>query len=428
MRILVDMTETALHGYNTGIQRVVRNVVSRIPRLAATLGVEIVPVVAIGSRLHAVPDPVAAAPVRVVPRPSAGSPGAATRPPLRQIVGRFVERVPGARAALWRWRQHRLYGPLRAQHYEPVAVSKGDLYLLLDSFCGRSTVVSALTAVRAVGTRTVVVIYDLIPITHPQFCDDRIVNDFRRECPRVLAQADAVLAISASVAQQVESYASQAVAGWNSRRRPVSSFHLGADLTARRFAPEKQAGVGWPAGLWDGESPVFLMLGTLEPRKGHALVLQAFERRWDAGHREKLLFIGAAGWKTATLQERIRTSPHLGHRLFLVEDASDAAVAEAITRSRAGIVASYVEGFGLPLVEFMQMGLPVLASDIPVFREIGGRFPVYFPLAGPESLTAALERFYRDEAEIRREVATFHWLTWDEAAETLLRNVLAVCA
>ena len=428
MRILVDMTETALHGYHTGIQRVVRNVILRLPGLSAGLGTELLPVVALGARLYQVLEPLAATAVRPAPAPGTPAAGGGSRTPFRQTLRQALERLPGAPLLLRPWRRHRLYQSLRSLELALLTPRQDDLYLLLDSFWGRSTVVEAFTAFHRRGGRTVAVFYDLIPLTHPQFCGERVVADFRRDSPKVLGQADAVLAISATVAQQVGAYAAQAVPGWNQRPRPVEHFYLGADFAAGAGADGTGQGwSGWPSGLW-GAGPVFLMLGTLEPRKGHALVLEAFERRWQAGSQEVLLFVGRLDGEMLQVRERMARAAQLKRPFCHLATVPDLALAEAIRRSRAGIVASCVEGFGLPLVEFMQQGLPVLASDIPVFREVGAGYPVYFPLTGPEGLGAALDEFYRREAEIRRQLTGFRWLSWDEAAETLLRRVLALGA
>ena len=254
------------------------------------------------------------------------------------------------------------------------------------------------------------------------------MTEFRSSCPKVLREADAVLAISAATAAQTTQYAAEAVPGWDQHQCPVGFAHLGADFVAMPSAgrQEEEHWSKWPDGLWD-DGNVFLMLGTLEPRKGHAFVLDAFEKRWSRGSRDKLLFVGNLGWKMEQFAERLRTCLERGRLLFHVSDAPDRAVAEAIRRSCAGIMASTVEGFGLPVVEFMQRGLPVLASDIPVFREVGGEYPLYFPLGNPECLDKAIDEFLVREREVRQKVSGFCWITWDEAAENLIRKALELC-
>ncbi|NLF19237.1 MAG: glycosyltransferase family 4 protein [Lentisphaerae bacterium] len=270
------------------------------------------------------------------------------------------------------------------------------------------------------------VMYDLIPVSHPQFCDPRVARDFQRDAPRVLSLANAVVAISATVAGQVRDYAAQAITGWDPQRCPVGFFHLGADFIPAAD-PTAAEWPGWPNGLW-ADRPVFLMLGTLEPRKGHAFVLDAFEQRWQQGATEGLLFLGSLAAGMAETHARLAAIAQEGRPFWHLRGVPDSAVATAIRRSRAGIVASCVEGFGLPIVEFMQMGLPVLASDIPVFREVGGDLPIYFSLDRAGGLGAALDSFYRRESALRQTLLDFRWPNWDAAAETLLRQVLELTA
>ena len=128
-----------------------------------------------------------------------------------------------------------------------------------------------------------------------------------------------------------------------------------------------------------GDGKIFLMVGTIEPRKGHALVLDTFEQLWAQGSNDKLCIVGKPGWNMDTFMLRLRTHPEAGNRLLLLDHASDAVLQEAYRRSDALIQASAGEGFGLPLIEAGQHGKPVLCSDIPVFHEVGGDHALYFP-------------------------------------------------
>ena len=118
--------------------------------------------------------------------------------------------------------------------------------------------------------------------------------------------------------------------------------------------------------------PSFLTVGTIEPRKGHAQVLAAFERLWDSGHDLRLVIVGRPGWLVEELLEKLRHHPKLGSLLFWLEDVSDADLERIYGACSCLIAASEGEGFGLPLIEAAQHKLPILARDIPVFREIAG--------------------------------------------------------
>jgi alpha-1,2-rhamnosyltransferase len=97
----------------------------------------------------------------------------------------------------------------------------------------------------------------------------------------------------------------------------------------------------------------------------------------------------------------------------------------AYANARALVFPSYVEGFGLPLVEAMQRGLPAMASDIPVFREIGGEFMAYFDLADPQTLADRVTQFESsNEFPASRSVADWQWIGWREASQQLVNGTL----
>ena len=113
-------------------------------------------------------------------------------------------------------------------------------------------------------------------------------------------------------------------------------------------------------------------------------------------------------------------------RLFMFNEVNDKSLEFAYSNARALVFPSYAEGFGLPLVEAMQRGLPAMASDIPVFREIGGEFMAYFDVADPQSLVELILAF---EASGRfpalRPLADWQWIDWHEAARQLIGGTLS---
>jgi glycosyltransferase involved in cell wall biosynthesis len=104
----------------------------------------------------------------------------------------------------------------------------------------------------------------------------------------------------------------------------------------------------------------------------------------------KLIIIGKQGWKMNDFADQLRRSPELGKRLHWLHGCSDAEVRALYGASSGLIMASHNEGFGLPIVEAFQAGLPVLARDIPVFREVAGDQACYFSGTDPHALAATL--------------------------------------
>jgi len=169
----------------------------------------------------------------------------------------------------------------------------------------------------------------------------------------------------------------------------------------------------------------FLMVGSIEPRKKHDFVLDAFERLWSAGGDVSLVMIGRQTWRMDTFLDRVARHPKRGHQLHVVRDASDAELDYAYKNASALIIASEVEGFGLPIVEAFQCGLSVLCSDIPVFREIADEQAVFFGLEHSGQLSRAIAEFCSSHDPTRRsERVQQRWLTWRESTEQLIAALM----
>ena len=134
------------------------------------------------------------------------------------------------------------------------------------------------------------------------------------------------------------------------------------------------------------------MVGTVEPRKGHAQTLAAFERLWADGVDVGLAIVGGEGWHTESLMGRLRTHSERGRRLIWLARASDEMLLRLYDSAVALIAASEGEGFGLPLVEAAQHGLPIIARDLPVFMEVAGEHAFYFSGMAPETSRRASSR------------------------------------
>jgi alpha-1,2-rhamnosyltransferase len=178
--------------------------------------------------------------------------------------------------------------------------------------------------------------------------------------------------------------------------------------------------------MFEGNTHIFIMVGSIEPRKNHRFVLDAFDRVWEQGGTAKLVIIGRHGWKTEDVITRIETHPKRGTHLFLARDMNDSDLEYAYAHASALIIASEAEGFGLPVVEAFQRGVPVLCSDIPVFREIADGRATFFGLGSAQLLTDAVTTFCaeRDPAT-RLDRHKQPWLTWRESTEQLLDTVLS---
>jgi len=124
--------------------------------------------------------------------------------------------------------------------------------------------------------------------------------------------------------------------------------------------------------------PYFLMIGTLEPRKNHALLLEVWRELAHAGGKvPKLIFVGKRGWNNEQLIGNIERAVHCNVHVAEVSGLSNTALRALLSHARGVLIPSLAEGFGLPVVEALGAGAPVVASDIQVFREVASDCAIF---------------------------------------------------
>lgn len=273
---------------------------------------------------------------------------------------------------------------------------------------------------RAQGVDVNFVVYDLLPLLRPDCFDDFNLPIFRSWYEAIAELADGIVCISQTVADEFKRWLPQAMPA---RGRPLrlGYFHLGADLLPPRN--EEEPGVALPFDLRG--KPTFLMVGTIEPRKGHAQTLIAFEELWRLGHDVNLVLIGKPGWRVETLVDRLRRHEQADRRFFWLEKADDATLVAMYRRASALLAASEGEGFGLPLIEAAQYGLPIIARDLPVFREVAGEHAFYFHGMDPKTMAGGLIEWLELNADGRAPASRgMPWLTWRQSAAQLVDVVV----
>ncbi|WP_151704821.1 glycosyltransferase family 4 protein [Nitrincola alkalilacustris] len=298
-------------------------------------------------------------------------------------------------------------------------IREGDLLLLLDSswYCN---IWPSVAQARAQGASVTAVIYDLIPITHRQFCDDFLAQVFARWFTESLEHVERYVAISRTVRDDLQAYMRKEH-GSRVDNKQFEYFLLGADFgyespSDESVRPELKEALA--------ERHTYLMVSTIEPRKNHAFVLDAFDELWSEGRNVNLLLAGRPGWKVEALLERIRYHPALNKRLFCWHDLSDSELDYCYRHARMLIFPSVVEGFGLPIIESLHHRLPVLASDTPVHREVGGEQIGYFSLEHHLALVEWIQRIEHDGVPEQLQVSDhFKWLSWRESSQMLLSKL-----
>ncbi|MCV6584949.1 MAG: glycosyltransferase [Marinibacterium sp.] len=281
-----------------------------------------------------------------------------------------------------------------------------------------SRLTDGLHQMAAAGVEISFVVYDLLPILVPQHFHGP-TTEFARwfDCASL---GHRLICISRSVASEVETRLAEHPPA-NGLIPEIGWFHLGADFTGAKTIPTDDQIAGLQSILSEGR-PSFLMVGTVEPRKGHAFALDAFEKLWADGQDVNLVILGKVGWSNKELCERLDSHPERDRRLFVLNSASDGELEHLYRSCACLIAASEAEGFGLPLIEAAHYDLPILARDIPVFREVGGEFAAFFDGSSSDNLaTAVLDWLSRAKAGKGIKSTGMPYLSWKESSKQLAR-------
>lgn len=294
-----------------------------------------------------------------------------------------------------------------------VAVGGDDLLLLADASWNSASLLDHAAAARQRGTRIALLLHDLLPLQVPETCAAGVPGRFRRWLDRALPLADVVMTVSEATRQAVLEHARRQLEIDPPR---VRAFRLGADITS---ADPSAGGLDVSrlrpslASCFVGD-PTVICVGTLEPRKNHERLLEAFEAYWERGGEARLLLIGAVGWNSDELMQRLDRHPRRGRRLLVFHDLDDRELAYAYRAAAAVVCPSLAEGFGLPIIEALRQGARVLASDISPHREAGGDHVTYFPPHDSAALAGLLGRLETlpEPGALRPQVLT--WLRCTE--------------
>ena len=277
------------------------------------------------------------------------------------------------------------------------------------------------------------VIYDLLPVRMPEVFPPNSSLHHGRWL-RAISTFDGAICISKTVADELAAWQTEAGFELNDGRPfRIGWFHLGADVANSAPSRGLPDSADWALGQLHGR-PSFLIVGTIEPRKGYLQTIEAFSKLWDDGVDVNLVIVGKEGWKglpdsmrrdIPKTIEHLRSHPELNKRLFWLEGISDEYLEKVYAASTCLIAASYGEGFGLPLIEAAQHKLPIIARDIPVFREVAGEHAYYFDAKSPDALAQAIRTWLTLYASGQHPKSSkMPWLTWQESARQLSNLML----
>jgi glycosyltransferase involved in cell wall biosynthesis len=271
------------------------------------------------------------------------------------------------------------------------------------------------------GLRLALLIYDLIPIRRPEWCERDMIALFEQWISSVLPLADIVLTISQASASDIERYAAER--GFALRDRP-RVIPMGTGFTTQRTAAgaEPRGARLPPAGSYA------LIVGTIEARKNHALLFRVWRRLLDEmprGQVPTLVFAGRVGWLVSDLMLQLRNCDFLGGKIVLIEDPTDVELAQLYDGCQFSLFPSFHEGWGLPVTESFAHGRPCIISRATSLPEAGGTLARYID---PDSVTDAcrvIRATIEDPAGIaewhRRVAREFVPVTWEQSARAVLR-------
>jgi len=284
-----------------------------------------------------------------------------------------------------------------------------------------------------VGVSIYSVVFDLLPVQMPEvFPPD--ADQFHAQWLQVISTFDGAVCISKTVADALIDWLPET--DFNQREgQPfrIGWFHLGADVINSAATQGLPDNTEWMLQQLRAR-PSFLMVGTVEPRKGYLQALAAFTQMWRDGQNVNLIIIGKEGWHDLPdnmrrtipeIVQRLKNHPERNRRLFWLEGVSDEYLERVYAASTCLIAASEGEGFGLPLIEAAQHRLPIIARDIPVFREVAGDRAFYFSGLESKYLAEAIRswiKLYTENCHPRSD--DLPWRTWKQSVKSLIDSVI----
>jgi len=253
--------------------------------------------------------------------------------------------------------------------------------------------------VRRTGVRPIYFVHDLIPLTHPEYCRPGEPEKHLERMKALASLGNGIVANSHDTLAQLTRFVT-------AQQGSVMPPALVAPLGVARVKAGPSAGA--LVDVCAGPSPTrpyFVMLGTIEGRKNHLLMLTLWaELARRLGEAcPQLVIIGQRGWESEQAVDMLERSEVIKGHVIELSRCDDALLGAYMRGARALLFPSFVEGYGLPLTEALTCRTPVIASDLPVFRELAGNIPDYFSPIDGLGWLAAIEDYVRPHSSMRAE-------------------------
>lgn len=261
-------------------------------------------------------------------------------------------------------------------------------------------------------------VHDLIPISHPQFCRTGESARHRNRMRTVLATAAGVVANSQATLDELDAFA-------RAERLPDVPALAAWLGTPPLGSPSPAADSGDPA--------AFVTVGTIEARKNHRLLLDIWTKLIErlGPDAPRLVIIGQRGWEAEDVFARLDSDERLRGHVVEINDATDEQMMRHLSGARALLFPSHAEGYGLPLVEALGLKVPVIASDLQAFREIGQRVPLLLRPGDAAAWESAILDFAQPQSAARaaqlKRMEQFRLPTWEDHLRSVEDWLLTIC-
>lgn len=317
-------------------------------------------------------------------------------------------------------------------------LAEGDSYVILGAFWEFVANPSWIGGMRSRGVNIGAYIYDLIPITHHQYCMKPLTDAFTVAFAETSRLLDFSLTISKFVAEQVENFLDvHQIASMPIMAVPLAhELMLKTETTSSNIDVRRSDQV---FGLKNKEKkyftdvPFVLCVCTIEARKNHGYLFSIWKRMIEARiDVPDLVFVGRPGWRVSELLDQIEESNFLKGRLHILNGLTDSELSGLYERCLFTVFPSFVEGWGLPVGESLSHGKVCVASSTSSIPEVGGDYAIYVDPFDIESGYAAIHRLISDPTELARaqnEIQkTFTPRTWQDVGVDFFKNLDSLIA
>ncbi len=268
---------------------------------------------------------------------------------------------------------------------ERVRPARGATVILLGAFWGHGNTIDQYVVAKTDGVRIGAYVYDIIPVTHPEYCDAALARDFSMSLGELCLIVDFILTISDHTGLALRQF----LAANGGRDIPMATVPLAHSLTVQPTGVES-----WPALLGRVKGRRYAAyVSTIEGRKNHIFVVNVWRQLIAEGvDVPDLVFVGRKGWRVNGLMDLLEGTSYLDGRVHIVHGLTDAELNAVYAGAMFTVFTSFVEGWGLPVGESLMHHVPCIASSTSSIPEVGGDFVDY---VDPYNLSGALPVFRR---------------------------------